>query len=342
MARLTAEEFNRFNSELASLVQSGISLPDGLRNLATHARSGPLKRFAEQVAEGLNNGKTLSEAAESSDVGLKPEYAALLRCADQSGDAKAFLRFAVQHARRVQRHRMSLLTMLSYPFMVVAAGLAILVALSIFILPKFLDIFVHFGPALPALTPLIVKASIILGGLPGILLVLAVIALLAGVLFHAAFRDRLLDMASALPTFGRMLALSDTAVFTRFLSVMLSKGVALSDALEAASLAVTLKSSKQGLLKMKQASENGHTIAKHLPPETPPTAAFVFRQAEENGDLAAGCESISEYCEDQFDMIGKRSLAILEPFLLLLIGVLIGIIIVGLYLPLFSIPKVVR
>src|SRR5688572_12551288 len=104
MARLSVDELERLTAELASFARAGIPMPQGLRQLEQSLGRGRLRAVAGYLAQEAERGVPLSDALQRSPIGVAPEFASVLRCAEQSGDLRSVLDFAADHARRIQRH----------------------------------------------------------------------------------------------------------------------------------------------------------------------------------------------------------------------------------------------
>lgn len=340
MTRLTHQELDRLTSDLGSFVRSGVPLPDGLRHLEQNLQRGPLKRVAAHLATELDRGVPLSAALESSPVAIPEEYTAVLKCAEISGDMGAVLDFAVDHSRRLQQHRSSVITALIYPVFILLTLITVGAFVLRYIVPKFVDIYNQLGAELPAPTQMLVALASFLAG-PGIILLIAAALLLIAIAVSDHLRRRVAAFLTRMPGLRSLSALSDTAVFMKFIGRMTARGIPLPDSLRAASLAMWQPSTRASLCSMAGAAEGGHAVAPLLSPYVPATAAWLFEQAERRGDLPEACEGIADYCEDRFDRLSKHTTALLEPALILLVSLFIAVTVISLYLPLFNIGKIV-
>jgi len=340
MAQLHIQELDRLTADLASFSRAGIPMPEGLRQLERTLGPGALREVTGHLALELERGVPLSQAFETSAVKVPPEYAALLRCAETAGDVRPILDFTVEHSRLLRRHRSALATALLYPAMVAIILFLCASFLLAFIVPKFKDIYDQLGAELPAPTQLMVNASQIFASAPGFLLILVAVGLVVAVLLPPT-REYLFQLLGHVPGLASLTALSDTALFMKTIAYMTSRGVPLPDTLRVASLAMWQPATRDTLRSMAGAAEGGHPVGPLLRGNIPATAAWLFTQAEQRGNLAEACEGIAHYCEDRFDRLSKRALAVIEPSLLLLVAIAVGTMVIAMYLPLFNIPKIV-
>jgi type IV pilus assembly protein PilC len=341
MSGLTFEEQDRFVRELASLTRAGVPMPEGLSELSGMLEPGRLKVLTADLAEKVEQGKALSAAMLESTVEMPREFIALVQCGEISGEMCSVLEFAVEHSRRVKRHRSAMLTTLVYPTAVLIVTLLVAWFVSVMIVPKFKDIFDQIGAELPFITQGAVEISYVISHGFGGLIIAAVIVLIVAMAAVPAIRDRLFVALCILPGFRDLVAISDTSLFMKFIEKMAGRGVPLHAALGAASLAVWQRETRESLVAMSEAAKQGHRVGSLLSGRVPSTAAWLFCQAEERGDLPATCGGIADYCEDRFERLSKYAVAVLEPLLLVLVAAGIGYLVVSLYLPLFSIPKMI-
>ena len=339
--KLSYEELDRLAQELASFARTDIPMPEGLKHLAKTLNSSRLRALADEISAHLAQGKSLSQALEECSFSVPRQYIAVLQCAEVSGDAPTVLDFAVDHARRLKKYRATMLTATVYPMAVIFVLTVILVFMANTIIPKFVSMFAQMGAELPPLSMFVIRFEGALQGTFGFVLIAAVLSAIAAIVFMPRVQDALFDFMSAIPGLTSLTSLSDTAVVMRYLNVMLLRNVPAPAALQAAALAVTRKRLRQSLDRMAEAAGRGQKMSSHLGGDFPSTAAYLFSKAEERGDLPQSCEGIARYCEDRFDRLGTRALALFEPLLIFFVAIFVGFLVIALYLPMFAIPQIV-
>lgn len=341
MATLTHKDMERLTSELASLVRTGIPVPEGLRRLSDDLTIGPLKTLTAEVAAATERGEQVSEALAKSAVTVPPEFLALMRCAETSGDSTSLLEFAVEHGRRIRRHRDAISTAIYYPS-ILLIGLICVAQFHAHTSGSFNDgIMGGLGARydMSFSTQASLTISELLRSAPGILVSIVGIGLLMLPLISYSIRERLLSKIEHMPLVEGLVVASDTALWSKFIATMLGKGVPAPLAFEAASLAVSGSTTRRALAGMAKAAERGLPLADALPVRIPMVAAYIFRQGEDRGTLAVACDGISDYCEDRFEVLARRASALLEPLLLTIVGIVIVVFLAMTYAPLFDLPK---
>lgn len=336
-------DLDRLASDLAAFARTGIPMPEGLRALRDSLPPGRLRDLSAHIAARTEAGDSLADAVASAPpvIAPPPEFAALLRCGDAGGDLRGLLDFTVEHGRRVARHRAAVGTAFVYPATVAAMLLATTHFLMAVVIPKFRDIYDQLGAELPLPTQVLMAYAELVSSPIGTALLLAVIGAVVALALSPVFRERFLRSIDGLPGLKQITALSDTALWTKFVGRMTARAVPLPQALRAAGLAVARADTRRSLAAMADAAEQGRPTAGLLAGGTPALSAWLYAQGESRGDLPAACEGIAEACESRFEILSRRALAVLEPTLLVVMAVLVGMAVISLYLPLFNIPKIV-
>ncbi len=194
---------------------------------------------------------------------------------------------------------------------------------------------------MPWVTQIAIDVSYLFSSEFGVFVLLGLVLLILAMLFVRGLRERIYRTLSGAPGFRHMVSLSDTTTAMKVLEFNLARGVPLPAVLSAASLAVWREESRDALQKMSYAAAQGQPVGAMLPQDCPSTAAWIFQQAEARGDLVGASHDIAAYCEDRFDRLSKRAIAVLEPMLVFFIALWIAGVLLAIYLPLFNIPKIV-
>ena len=332
---MTHDEMQKLIRDLSGFAQTGVPAPQGLRHLATQMKQEGMRRMYEGIAASLERGVALSQALAQATPPPPVEFVAAIQCGEASGDMGAVLKFALEHAQRVKRHHSAMLTVLFYPAMVLIVALGVILLFLNVVIPKFDQTFAQLGAErLPGPTEFLMLLS------AHRVVSLAILALIALVIFGlvlASRRGTAPVIMKALDLFVPLASMSDGAILARFLGVMLQRGTTMPAALRAASLAVWLKRTRVNLLKIAGEVEKGFTAGPMMDLVLPPTAAYLFLQAEQRGETPQACQGIAEYCEENFDLLSDRLTRLLGPILVVSLGIIIGGMVIVLWMPIFNI-----
>lgn len=323
-SQILPQDLEQFFAELRSLVRGGIPLPEGLRTLASESHSEAMRQLAGALQARLEAGESLADAMRSLKPRLPEPVIAAVACGEKSGSMEATLDFALQHTRRMVLYRSAILTSTLYPVLV-------LVVLAIIGSGYGYTMLSNFGNQPNQIKPGEVWAEspafqAMIRASAGTA-VLAIAALLA--LLLPGVRQWLYTTMQRLPGVREVAALADADLMMRFVGTMLRRGVPLPDSLRAAGNAVLMPQFRRSIAAMGDAAEQGRAIAPLLPGLVPATAAYLFRQAEERGDLPDACFDVADFCRDRYERLSQRMLTLVEPLLLLIVGIVVAVLVLS-------------
>jgi type IV pilus assembly protein PilC len=344
--RVRPEDFSLFNQEFMSLVRAGLTVPDALALACERPDSPALGRILARVNDDVRNGVSLSEACLRNPEAFDKLYVAALRTGEKTGDFAAVL----SRYQEVLRHRVALrkkiAQALAYPIFLLVALAVILAVLFAFVMPRFVEMYADLGSALPLPTRVlmsVVERFYIVG--PALLA-----AAVAGVWAWRRWsssetaRRRLDGVRERLPLIGEITRMATAAQLARALAALLAGGTPLVEALRTAAGSIDRAKALDRLeLATRQVTE-GSSLAQAVRSTRlmPPMAARMIEVGEASGGLAAMLGEVARFYEDMLDGRLARIMTLVEPLLMLLVGVLIGGIIIVMYLPVFNMASIIK
>jgi type II secretory pathway component PulF len=333
---LHPESVQRLMREISALARAGLPLPQGLRALANGPNNDQVTRAALSLIHHLEQGKPLSEALAAAQPPAPPEIIALLQCADQSGDVAPLAEAAAESARATLRTRGALESLTAYPITVLAACFACYAFMVQKIMTQNLGAIKSLNLEISTLGRIVYWP--VSSGYSDIVTVLC--ALVALILFSIVLlpglRPILWKIGSILPGIRQLAQLGDFGNLMAFVSTLTQRGVPLPDALRAASAAMATDAVRQSALSMAAAAEQGQPVHSHTPYSLPATVGVILDQSERSGTFPAALDSLAVWCRDTFVHTERRSLARLEPALLLIVGIVVGVLVYTTYAPIFQ------
>lgn len=325
--------------ELATLLQSGVGLAEAVASQASVSRHPRLADALEQMSTGLRRGLSFSQALSDSGLALPGYVGTLVRSGEKSGQLGKALQDAVAQMEYDEQVRTEIRQALTYPAVLVAAGIGAVVMMFAFVVPKF-SMLLDRGADLPWLGWAVLTAGTFARQWWWLLLCLAVAA---GVLVARQFGDplrraRVFQWLEGLPVIGPWRVEAETAAWSRILATLLGNRVPLLDALALAQGSVR---SPRRLARLEEAARTvraGGTLADALEEQgaLSPTGYNLVRVGERSGELPAMLDSLARLSENSGRARMKQFLALLEPAAILLIGSAIGTIMVGIILAITS------
>lgn len=343
--RVSPEEFALFNQEFMALIRAGLTVPDALALAAKRPDSPAFGRMLARVLHDVQNGALLSEACARHPEAFERLYVAALRTGEKTGDLIRVLGRYHDYLKHRVALRKKLTQALAYPLFLLVALAVILAVLFVFVMPRFVAMYADLGTELPLAT----RVLMALVEHAYVVVPLAIAATAAAVwgwrhwTSTAEGRRRVDQIKETLPYFGELQRIVSAAQLARSLSTLLAGGTPLVDALRTAagslSNQVHLERLEAATARVIGGESLNHAVrATNLMPET---AARMVEVGEASGGLDTMLAEVAQFYEDILDARLARTMALIEPLLMLLMGLIIGGIIIVMYLPIFRMAEVI-
>jgi type IV pilus assembly protein PilC len=343
--RISGQRFLNFNQEFLVLLRSGLPIPQILDALIEEMEAGSLREMVTEVREDVRGGSALSAALGRCPNLFPPLYIAAVRAGEKTGDLPQTLTRFLDYQKRVEEIRSKVRSASFYPLLLTAAALLVVVFLMLFVVPRFTEIYADANVQLPLITRVLMEVSAFVGHFWYLLLVVTIVAvmLLRLVVRTASgkiYRDRLI---LRLPFWGGLKTDYALSGFSQTLATVLESGVPLVAAMKMA--CGTLNNSsleaamRRGILQV----EEGTTMTQALQGTEffPPLALRMIRVGETSGSLISMLNNIADHYEAEVERSLTRLTTLIEPVLMMTMGLLIAFIIVAMYVPIFELAGTV-
>jgi len=341
-ARPSRRDMVLFIRQFATLVAAGVPLVRSLDILADQAERPSMRTAIEGVRADVVAGSSLSDAFSSA-----PEvFPAILRHMARAGETAGFLDQALARAATVleneQKLRQKVRSAMTYPAVVLGIMVVIVTVMLAFVVPIFENMFADLGGQLPFATRVLVTLS---NNLWWILPVVAILVVVAAVLFRRARRipdqRRALDaLALRMPVFGPLNQKVAMSRFSRNLSMLLGAGVPVLEALDVVAATVGNQRVADVIALVRDSVRDGNSLSGPMAQHTkvfPPMVAHMLRVGEDSGQVEQMLEKVAEFYDDEVETTTDALTSLLEPLLIVVLGVVTGGMVIALYLPMFSI-----
>lgn len=329
--------------ELATLLRAGLPLDRAFSILMEIADEGPVNQLLARIQEQVRGGSSLAEAMESQGGTFSPLYISMIRAGEAGGAVDVILERLANFMERSKALKNLITSALIYPAILVGvAGLSVIILLA-FVVPQFQQLFESAGKALPFATQVVIAAGELLQNYWW--------ALLLGLLAILLFMRHQLQVPERrywwdgwllrLPLAGDLIAKLETARLSRTLSTLLLNGVPLLSALEIVKDTLSNAVMAESLGEVADALRQGHGMAEPLL-ETelfPKMAVQMIKVGEETGQLEDMLGQVAETYDVEVESTIKRLLALLEPVLILSLGVIIAGIIMSILVAILSVNE---
>jgi type IV pilus assembly protein PilC len=337
--KIGGNDFLILNQQFNTLIKAGLPILRSLDLLATRATAPRLRPVLTQIRDRVREGKSLSEAVDEAGVFSKV-YSTAILAGEKSGNLSGVLDYYIAYQRVSTGVKKKIVASLVYPALLIIVATVIVTYLVTAVVPKFALLYNDLGVELPGPTRLLINITVgyryyILGALA--LVVLAGI----GVFFWSrseqggvAF-DRLLFKT---PIIGETLLKFQVSQFCRTLATLLTGGTPLVSALSTSSESITSRLLKETVGKSTQLVREGESLHSALSSSgvMPDMALDMIEVGESSGALAPMLNSVAEFYEDEVSLRLGAMVSLIEPLLLVFMGILVAFILISLYLPIFS------
>jgi type IV pilus assembly protein PilC len=342
---IPSREFLIFNQELATLLKAGMPLVPSLDILRQRVSNQTFKGALDDVYERVKAGTALSDAfAEQGDL-FPPVYAASLMAGERSGNLDAVIRRYVGYEKVIGTVRRRTISALIYPVILITMMIALVGIIVLRVVPAFSSFYASFDRPLPLTTRVLVAVSN--GIIANIwLIVIGVIAAVAGIatlLKQPAQRERLQAALLRVPVLGTTLRKFATSQLSRTLATLLGGGIPLVNALEITVRAMSNRHLAGELEVVRRRVQEGQSFGGALREKAllPDVAVKMVEVGESTGALQEMLNSIADFYDEEIETEVSRFITIVEPALLIVMGVIIAIVVLALYLPIFELSSVV-
>ncbi len=342
--RLPARQLLAFTQQLATLVEAGVPLDRTLGILAELAESRRLRDIVRDVAQSVRGGSTLADAlSRHHPRPFSRLYINTVRAGEKGGVLEVALRRLAEHLEATRELRDALVSAAIYPALLLAVGIGAVVFLMTFVLPRFAVIFSDLGQALPLPTRVLLAASDALVTYWWVAALAALAAVLSWqvVARSDAGRLRVDRWLLALPAVGGILRTLEVGRFARTLGTLLQSGVPLLTALAVAREGAGNRVLALALDAVQEGAKRGNGLARPMAETAafPPLAVHMVRVGEETGRLEEMLGRVASAYETEVRLAVRRVIALLEPAIVLGLGVIVLGIVLSILLAILSINE---
>lgn len=338
-ARVKQDIFLTFNQQFITLIHAGLPILRAVELLAKRARDPKLDKLLHAVLERVRGGDLLSEAFRK-QPGIPEIYTTTLMAGERSGNLEEVLSRYHQYQRLAQSIRRKLTSSLIYPCFLLVMVFVVLIFLVTFVVPRFGKLYGSLGAQLPAMT----QYMLVIGNTAKQyvwVLPVAVIAIAAGLmlLMQKTRAGAKLDAAFLrLPVVGDLWWKYQAAMLARTLGTLLLGGIPLPAAMDTAGSALRSPRLRQGLrastVRVREGQQLSEALNEHK--VLPSLAVEMVEVGEGTGALPQMLNSVAEFYDEDLGTALTTLLSLLEPAILIVVGSIVAVVLISLYLPIFS------
>jgi type IV pilus assembly protein PilC len=337
--KVKLEQFLIFNQQFLTLIRAGLPILGSLQMLGKTQKNAHFAAQLEDVATRVKNGDALSGAFEAQS-GIPVMYTTTLLAGERSGNLQEVMERYVNFQRVSLTFRKKLISSLIYPGVLLTLVSALMVFMFTVVVPQFAKLYDQLGNKLPGITLDLLAF--------GTFMQSNVIWLGLGVVIAAVFawrfsvtdkgRDVIDSIRIRMPIAGKIWVKYQVAQFSRTLSTLLTGGLPLVPSLETAARSIASRKVSKAVMSSIETVREGKSLAESLNQTQvfPTLATEMIAVGEQTGALPAMLNSVSEFFEEDVATALTAALALIEPAILIVMGVVVVFILISLYLPIFS------
>jgi type IV pilus assembly protein PilC len=342
-SRIPRRQFMLFNQQMVALLRAGLPLLQALDVVLERLKEGPFRRALTDIRHRVSSGSAMSEAFVAQGDAFPRVYAASLTAGERSGELATVMGRYLAFARKTEAVRTRVVSALLYPFVLCTLSVLVVGVLLFYALPKFSTFYAEFEAELPGMTQMVIGLS---KWLQSNALVLGILAV-GGTVFVVSWRrtdagrlffDRL---QLKLPVLGEVLRQYHVAQFARTLATLLSGGIPLVSALQTATGALGNRAFVNASASIAEEVRQGRALwdSTERTGEFTDLTIELMKVGESTGSLDAMLANVADYYDEQVDEALTRMVSLFEPLLLVGMGLVIAVLLISMYLPIFNLAS---
>jgi type IV pilus assembly protein PilC len=344
--RVNAGDIAIFSRQLATMLASGIPMVQAFDIVGSGSEKPSLQKLILDVKADIEAGTSLHEALAKHPLYFDDLYVNLVEAGEQAGALETLLDKVATYKEKSEAMKKKVKKALFYPAAVVAVAFIVTIILLIFVIPEFQKLFQGFGANLPAFTQFVINVSLLVQH-QGVYLAI-VFGAIGYAFFYFKKRSRkmreVLDRISLkFPIIGPILNKAAIARYARTLSTMFAAGVPLVEALESVAGACGNIVYENAVMKMKDEVATGQRLQRAMESRGifPNMVVQMIAVGEESGSLDTMSAKVATFYEAEVDNAVDAMSSLLEPLIMVVLGVLVGGLVVAMYLPIFKMGQVI-
>lgn len=334
-----------FTRQLATMMRAGVPLVQGLDIVSEGLDNQSMRNVVSGIKNEVENGNTFAGGLRKFPQHFDNLFCSLVESGEQSGSLDTMLERVATYKEKSEQLKMKIKKALKYPMFIIAVAIGVTVLLMIKVVPVFQDIFSSFGAELPMFTKIVIEMS---KWVQSYWIALIIIMIVAVIGFIEAkkrsknFRDGLDKLSLKLPIFGQLIYKAIIARYSRTLSTTFAAGVPLIDALESTAGATNNVIFEEAVLKIRDNVATGQQLnfAMRLTNRFPSMAIQMVAIGEESGALDTMLDKVATYYEEEVDHAVDGLTSLLEPLIMVILGILVGGLVIAMYLPIFKMGSI--
>jgi len=338
--KVTQDDVILFCRQFSTMIDAGLPIIQCLDILHTQQENATFKRMLKEIKANVEGGQTFAETLRKYPKQFDALFVNMIQAGEAGGILDTILRRLSAYMEKAAKLKAQIKGAMTYPIVTMVIAAIVVGVIMVFVIPVFEDMFKGMGGNLPKPTQIVVNMSrftkgnihFIIGGVVALIFTIKKL--------YATEKGRIIfdDVALKLPVFGDLIRKAAVAKFTRTTGTMLSSGVSILDSLEIVAKTAGNKTIEKAVFDTRAAIAEGRTMSDPLLESGvfPSMVCQMIAVGESTGALDAMLGKIADFYDEEIDQAVENMTALIEPFMLVFLGVVIGGLVVSMYLPIFK------
>ncbi|QTF91316.1 type II secretion system F family protein [Halomonas sp. BM-2019] len=346
MGKIKPRDIMLFARQMATMIRAGVPVLQAFQVVAESLKKPAMSALVQELMNDVAAGASFSDALKRHPEHFDRLFSNLVEAGEQSGSLDRMLDRVATYKEKIEQLKGRVKKALWYPAAVIAVGIGVTALLLIKVVPQFESLFQGFGAELPAMTRMTIAMSEFaqaywwwgVGGVAALIFFIR-----NGMKRSETFAYRMHALALRLPVLGEILDKSAVARYSRTLATTFGAGVPLVEALDTAAGATGNKVYERAVAQVREDVATGQQLnfAMRMTERFPALAVQMVGIGEESGALDAMLNRVADYYEEEVDNMVDTLTSLLEPFIIVVLGVLVGGLVISMYLPIFELGSVI-
>ena len=329
-----------FCRQFSTMIDAGLPIIQCLDILHSQQENATFKKMLKNVKDSVESGSTLAEALKAYPKHFDDLFINMIHAGETGGILDTILRRLSTYMEKAAKLKAKVKGAMTYPIVTIVIAIVVLAVILIFVIPVFEEMFADFGADLPTPTKVVIAMSDFAKSKAGYIIVAIILFVIAFRRTYKTEKGRAVIDRSVLrlPVFGDLLRKVAVAKFTRTMGTMLGSGVAILEALDIVGKTAGNKTIEDAISKVRSGISEGRTMADPLTESGvfPSMVCQMISVGEATGALDAMLGKIADFYDEEVDQAVENLTSLIEPFMLVFLGVTIGGLVVAMYLPIFK------
>ena len=329
-----------FARQFSTMIDAGLPIIQCLDILHSQQENATFKVMLKDIKESVEGGTTLADSLKRYPKYFDSLFVNMIAAGEAGGILDVILKRLASYMEKAARLKRKVKGAMVYPAITIAVAVVVVAIILIFVIPVFEKMFREFGSALPAPTQIVINISEFVKSKIHWIIIATILFAIAFKKYYSTEKGRnTVDaVLLKLPVFGILLRKVAVAKFTRTMGTMLGSGVAILEALDIVAKTAGNKVIEKAIYSVRTGIAEGRTMADPLQSSGvfPPMVCQMIAVGESTGALDSMLEKIADFYDEEVDQAVENLTSLIEPFMLVFLGVTIGGLVVAMYLPIFK------